>query len=208
MMKLFIFLPFLLFLISGLNSITAQDNILFLNGRTLTVPCYKIDTEKNVLVFMNKRQKMKALDCEYIFSITDFQGNEKILYKPDSLAIHFLSLKEMKSFISGEQKAFKSYKAPLATGTGFLIGASSPFVLNILYSFLPPAITPSVYELIPVSEKLAIRKCPENRNDKYYILGYREAATSKRVTFVLIGTGVGFAAGIIARIILGTIQRN
>ncbi|PLX13216.1 MAG: hypothetical protein C0594_01525 [Marinilabiliales bacterium] len=184
----------------------AQYHLLFLSGEQDEISNYKLDEESELLLFKNKRDKIRDYDLFSIFSITDSTGQEYVIYSPDTLEAMFLTVDQMRSFVYGEKNAFENYKAPVAFASGVFVGLASPIIIysmkyNVLYSFLPAASYSAVFEAIPISDQKTQKFCSEKMDDDYYLRGFKEGAKAKRVQSVikgsLIGIGIGIATSII-----------
>ncbi|MBU0764874.1 MAG: hypothetical protein KJ607_08570 [Bacteroidetes bacterium] len=184
----------------------SQDTVLFLNGRTLVLSAYKFDTERQLLLYKNRKGRMKWVEKDFIFSIRDSCGIEKIYYHPDTIERSFLSVSQMRSFAYGQRDAYSRFKAPGAAVSGFTVGAASPFALYVWYSFIPSLAVSAVYEIVPVRMKRIEKKCPDKIDDIFYLQGFRETANRKRVLNAVIGTGAGFVTGVAAALIIGTVR--
>src|SRR5205085_12004901 len=116
-----------LFFIYFCHTLSAQDTLLLISGRKIVVSA--IDLSGNTIAYRtpDKKDKLKTIDPYRVFSVIYRDGNERIIYQPDSLDPIDFKVEEMRNFIKGEQDARSLYKnnAIKVIGAGF--GAGSAF---------------------------------------------------------------------------------
>ncbi len=112
-----------LFFIYFYQTVSAQDTLLLITGRKIIVS--SIDLRDNTIAYRTseKGSKLKTIDPYRVFSIIYRDGNERIVYQPDSLDPLDFKVDEMRNFIKGEQDAQKFYKNTVLKVAGVGIGA-------------------------------------------------------------------------------------
>lgn len=206
LMKIFLrFLVVFPMLIFALVS-HAQNTVQMLNGKTVVIGDYNWDEQEELLLYFTKKGKIKDLDKYSIFSIVDSVGNEILIYEPDTFITESFSIDQMRTFIDGEREALENFKCPFATAAGVIVGVSSPVFLQPFYAFAPPAIATASMEFVDVRQKRVFKKYPEKASDYYFVQGYREAASAKRMDRVMKGSLGGFVLGIAIAVIYKSIN--
>jgi hypothetical protein len=139
MRKLF----FSLLFIGLCQSIAAQDTLLLITGKKIVVS--SVDLSGNTIAYrkMEAGSKLKTIDPERVFSITYRDGNERIIYMPDSLDPIDFKVEEMRNFIRGEQDARELYKNTPIKVAGVAVGAGSA-MLGLFYGLIGPPIYSTV----------------------------------------------------------------
>ncbi|MGQ9848122.1 MAG: hypothetical protein ACUVQP_11580 [Bacteroidales bacterium] len=188
-------------------TIAQEDTIWFLSGERLITSQYSVNLEEGILTYMNKHNKKKQVGLEYIFSIIDSKNNEKVFFEPATIGNTYFTIEQMRSFIQGEYLARKTFHAPVATVSSILIGTGSFYAvpsvigLNVLFSPLLPAANVAIIGSFNYKDDKVIKKFPDKKDDAYFIAGYKEIATQKRINNSikggLIGLGIGLASAII-----------
>jgi hypothetical protein len=208
-MKLLFSIGILIFLFS-INS-NAQNDILFLNGEKINVGGYQISQDFNgdSIISFQKKNKIKEILIDDIFSVTDGNNNEIILYKKNIEFGLELEVNEMKSFVIGSNYAIENYKSPVSTLSGFATGITAvvcPFFnqsisvssFNItLIPALPIANAGGIFLLsknYPSDEKIN-QIYPDYANDNHFKEGYRNAAKNKKVKNSIFGSIGGILVG-------------
>lgn len=189
------------------NQLFSQDSILLLSGEIFPAKNIEIVENENLIKFQNKRGKEKNIELDYIFSVRNANGSENVIYKESVIEDENITIESMRSFVNGAYTARKQYRAPLATISGFVIGAGSVFAFPmvgapIFYSPVLPAGYSAVIGSTNPCESRIVKRNPTAENDEYYIRGYKEMANQKRVSNTVKGGLLGIAASIIAIIIL------
>lgn len=185
----------------------AQDTIWFLSGEQLITSKYEIKTEEGILVYYNQKNKEKTTGLEYVFSVVDSKGNERVIFEPVKMDNIPFSVEQMRSFIRGEYLAGKEYHAPLATIIGVAAGyggfIAAPAVgMTYFYAPLLPAAYIGVLGMTNPNQEKILDRYPQYANDEYFIAGYEERSQEKRITNAVWGSLVGIAAGIVTVIVL------
>jgi len=187
----------------------SQDTIWLYNGEKLIQNNLKIYEEKEVITFMDEKEKINEIPLESVFSINYKNGQNKIYFTTDTFNKVSFNVEQMRSYITGEYNASLYYKDPLATVSGILVGVSSPFISTYFYGspgiFYSPVFS-SLYVTVIGLTKPKERKIkelyPQYSNDKYYILGYKEVGSQIRIRNSVIGTAIGILIGTAAQIII------
>jgi hypothetical protein len=148
----------------------------------------------------NGKIKGRKLDLERVFSFSDSNGSEVLVYTMDTNLGNYFSVQEMRYYIKGEQDAMNNYKPhwvvlvglPATAGVGFLLANTvtvAAFAVPFLYMIAANQPRPKI--------KLKNVSSPELVSKPAYVLGYERAVQNKRL-FRALGTGlIGTAAAII-----------
>ena len=193
-------------LLTTITSISfSQTTVLFLNGDKMEVTDCKVDEEQWIVQYYNKRQKEKLIDLDYVFSITDSLGKEKVYYIP----VRFeegdtFTVKQMRSFVDGEFDASNEHKGRLSFASGFVVGSAASVLLYpslLFYSPAFPAGAAVISGITQPSDKKIEKLHPERINDEHYKFGYQESAKHKRAVASIKGGAIGLVVGIVAGLI-------
>ncbi len=191
----------LLFFCSLSLSGYAQNKILLLNGKTIEVENYTIgDIFITYKKAGDKRSGSRAVDRYDVFSITNLDGTEEILYKPvDTLDF---SIEEAKLFIKGEQAAREYYNSKGASVSSALIGAGS----SIMYFYALPV--PMLYAVVlgrfnPKKFNLPENYDPSVAESEAFRMGYQKSARNIKIQKSLKWGYIGLGAGLAGWIIYG-----
>jgi len=200
-MKRAFFLLINVILLAFLFETYSQNSVWLLNGKKLTIGNYElIQNEEDALIkYHNQKGKEKKLELLDIYSITSDSGDETIFHKEDYFVGAKVSEKELGFFVEGQYDARMNYKDNFALISSFPIGFVSIFYPPFSKVFFFP-VYPSAYVGIlgltgPQFEQIMNEKPAEEVN-KYYILGYKEAAKRKRIKNGIVGAGAGVLAGV------------
>ena len=195
--KLLLLISIFLFCFS--QKITAQKTILLLDGTIIKAQDVKLLDSLNIYTYLNSKNKLKEIDRDFIYSITDATGKESVVYQPDTTN-NEIGVKEMRLFIKGEQYVHDNYKPYPAALSGFAVGLGSsvsfPLMkINAFYStFVPLAyVGGQIFvkhnvKIMGLSEDIPYRE--------YYIQGFRDKAVKKRFVYTIIGAFVGTSIGL------------
>ncbi len=143
---------FTLFFIYFCNSALAQDTLLLISGRKIIVS--SVDLRDNTISYRNMKDgsKLKTIDPFRVFSIIYRDGNERIVYFPDTLDPLDFKVDEMRNFIKGVQDAQDLYKNTFLKAAGIGIGAG--FGMLGFYGIIgPPLYSTIVGSFSPHIEK-------------------------------------------------------
>jgi len=197
-MKLFFTVfAFLFFL-----GVSAQNKVLFLNGDTMSIGTFKVDTTKFLIEYKNKRNKEKFIDIDNVFSIVDSTGKETVYYIPvvmdegDSVIV---SVKQMRDFVGGAFDANNEHKAWGAFGVGLASGLAGAAVTApgmLFYSPIVPAGTSVLVGFTQPTKSKVVKLHPDKKDNDYYIRGYQQSAQSKRTNQAIKGGLLGLLLGI------------
>lgn len=186
----------------------SQEKILFLNGKELGVSKVIGIQDNNLIYQSHKDTSQKSISVNRVFSVTNKIGQEKVLYRKDSLLDYNLTPDQMKMFITGEQEAMKTYQNPLAFAVGGASGVAGglliPFFATL--SLIPPA-TGALLVNISVPnvsrQNLSDRTYQDNPD---FIAGYQLKARSKKLKTACLGAGVGLFATFTVLFITGSLK--
>lgn len=180
----------------------SDESILLMTGKVIDGHVYDRDS---MYIYYNEirnsgKEKQGKLDLERVFSYTDKDGQEKIIYVVDSLAGNYFSIEEMRHYIAGEQDASDAYHAnwviysaaPVAGAAGYVL-SSSFLVFGVPFIYV---VGTSVFPISLNEDKI---KHKDLKSEPAYVLGYERTARSKRIFKALISsvtaTALGFAIG-------------
>ncbi|PKP20500.1 MAG: hypothetical protein CVU05_08945 [Bacteroidetes bacterium HGW-Bacteroidetes-21] len=200
-----IIILFIFIFLSGY--LMSQDTIVLLSGDEIPVQSYKVNTSDNLIDFVNKRGKNKLIETDFVFCVKKSNGEEDLIYFDSVIEYDSISIGEMRSYVEGAMIARKKYHAPLATISGFVVGAGSVFLfpevgLPVFYSpVLPGAYSAVIGSLNPNQNKI-IEKYPDRKENPYFLKGYSEMARQKRINNVVKGSIAGIVAMIVTAIII------
>jgi hypothetical protein len=178
-----------------------NDTLLLINGKTIITTVTDIDTINALLSFVKPKnqKKIKTIDSDRIFSITDKEG-EHVIYMQDTVG-NELSELEMRQFIFGQQDARKVEKGNGGLYLNMLVSLGA----GITGSFLSPVVP----FLIAGALGLPSAKINEDKvvhseliYTDAYKLGYLQEAKRKRKVRSLLGGGIGLAVGLGTSVIL------
>lgn len=193
---------FLFYLGTSLHAQSDKPHILLMTGKIIEGELLSTDTSYVYYNFTKRNGKVepKSLDLERVFSVTDAQGNEQVLYAMDTTVGNFFTEQEMRYYIQGEQDAMESYSAnwtifvglPVTAGLGF-VASSTVLVFAVPFVYLVGASLPK-YKMRSL-EGVDVNLLREPA----YVLGYERTARSKRLFKSLVsavaGTAIGFVVG-------------
>ncbi len=204
-MRLLIF-SILFFLIA--IAAKSQDTIWFLSGERLITSNYTLKTEDGMFTYM-KGKKERKVGLEYVFSIHEKNGYEKVFYEPTSIDNTPFSVEQMRSFIKGEFEASEHYKATGACIAGFTAGVSGIYFFPLInapvfWSPVLPTGTSAVIGSMNISDKNIIKKFPQYADDEYFKSGYSEIVKQKRISHSIVGGVIGLAVGIASALIINS----
>jgi len=178
--------------------VSAQDEILFLNGKTIRGTL--LEKTNYEFTFKTEKEKQYVLDKYRIFSYTQ-NDKENIVYEYDTLSGNFLTIKDMRLFVYGERDAYASYKPVFSNSVGFGMGAVAGYFMHKESSFLFIA-TPLLYTVgtLIFPTKVNKRRLQDHQyfKEDEYLRGHERVARSRRTQEALkssvVGMGVGFLA--------------
>lgn len=180
---------------SAFNANCQNDEILFLNGKTLKGTL--LDKTKYEFTFKDDKSKQFIIDKYRVFSYKQNQ-QETIVYTYDTLSGNFLKVEDMKLFVFGERDAYTSFKPKIANYTSLGIGLVSGFMMQKDQSFIYVPI-PLVYTAATLvfPTKVNQKRLKDTRyiKEDEYLRGYERIARSKRTQSVLRNSIIGMAAG-------------
>jgi len=207
-------------------NVSAQDKLLLLNGR---IDKGEIIADKESIfdfkIYKNGgKEKIIPYDKSRIFSITNINGKESLLYKKDSSIGNFLSENRMRMYIYGQRDAHENFGIGRHLFGGFLLGFAA--TVFDTYEFGPskkeiaegatPVPTgfflrdPSIFPvLFPLSIPLGVSLLPskiikddvssiEYLNSEEYVEGFSKVKKVKRLKSSFLGSLSGMAIALIS----------
>ena len=112
-----------LFFIYLYQTVAAQDTLLLINGRKIIVSTVDLHDYTIAYRSIKTGSKLKTIDPGRVFSVIYKDGNERLIYQPDSLDPIDFKVDEMRDFIKGQQDGRKLYHNSLIKVAGIGIGA-------------------------------------------------------------------------------------
>jgi hypothetical protein len=208
-MKLKLFTFFLVIFWLSANKSFSQsgtDTILFINGTTVITAVTEIvkatDSTEGLVSFVNpkKTKKIKTVDSDRIFSITNSKG-ESLIYNYDTLDGNEMTVDEMRYFIRGQQDARKVIKGWGGMSANFLLSLGAGATGSFLTPVVPFAVA-GLLGLPSVKTKKGSVSNPEYLSHDAYLEGYEREGKRKRKVKSLLGGTVGLVLGLGASIVL------
>lgn len=195
-----------IFFSKGFSQEISQDTIFLLNGTAFTAKV--IDTTNNTIRYQYLGRKEKQLESsiekERVFSINYSNGENAIIYSPDTTSDDQFSVDDMRYFIKGQKDALENFnsKKSFYGGIGFgLVGSYivTPFII------LSPVV-PGIYSAVNGSRWLKIKKVKgataEDLTKDTYLMGYSKVTRNKRIQSSLKGSAIGLVVGVTTMYIL------
>jgi len=191
------------------NNLSAQNTIYHLNGKRINAVKFQIDNDQDVLFYQftknNGKALTKSIDLIDVYSIEMSDGTENYFYTPQE---DEYSVETMKLVLGGKNAALNDYKPYWAFGAGFILGAGSmlspypfyalsvPIALNVGLAFASP------------SKRYISKNYPNNYDDEYFIIGYKQSGRNKILKNSIFGSVAGIGVGIITGFIIESISKN
>jgi len=181
----------------------AQSTMFLVTGKKIEIKDFKADSSEYIS-YKNLKGKVKAINKQDVFSITENSGKETVFYVPNSADSTAFTINQMRDFVTGSYDARTNYKTPWLTSVGLVVGGGSVGLTaagmsTLLVPVMPVAYTAGVGVFKKKKEKL---KLPENlKSNEYYTAGYLQRVNRKRINHAIIGTLIGIAAGTVGVII-------
>ena len=196
----------LIFSLSLVLSVTAQDKILTMGGQL--IECEIVDDLgidiRYIFTKKNGKVKDKRMHRSDIFSITRAGQEEQVLYAKDEALGDWLTVEEMRIFIAGEQDAQNNYDVKWITIGGVGTGAILAYAAQggLMVTIAGPVLY-TIAQLIPVIRiEEETMSDLSNQYNEVYALGYERVARSKRVVAGLKSSAIGMLAGIVTWILV------
>lgn len=172
-----------------------QDEILFLNGKTLKGEI--LGKTNYEFTFKDESKKEFVIDKYRVFSLKE-DGKENIVYEYDTLSGNFLKVEDMKMFVYGERDAYYSYKPHFANWTALTVGGIAGGLMQRDQSFvyIPiPLVYTAVTLLFPTKVNQKRLKDTRYIKEDEYLRGYERISRSKRTQSVLRNSVIGMIGG-------------
>ncbi len=185
---------FFVFIANISVSQNGNDTILFINGNTVITTV--TDTTNGLISFIKpkKSKKIKTVDNDNVFSITNSKGTE-IIYIYDTLTGNDLTVDEMRYYIRGEQDARKVIKGRAGFWTNLIVSTGACATGNFLTPIVPFAVA-GLLGLPRVQIQEGSVSNPEYLNHDAYLMGYEREGRRKRKVKALLGGSIGLVVGI------------
>jgi hypothetical protein len=217
-MKMKIIVTFALLFAFNVN---AQDKLLLLNGR---IDKGKIIAEKEATFdfkfYKNGgKEKITSYDRRRIFSITDSNGKESVLYKKDTAIGNFLSENQMRMYIYGQRDAHENFGSGRHFFGGFVLGFAAAvfdtYDFDNSGGFFKTPDASLFPVLFPLSISLGVSLLPSKitkedvsnigyLNSEEYIEGFKKVKKFKRIKNSFLGSLAGVTMGLFSYYALNT----
>ena len=157
------------------NKASAQQKITLLNGKTISPTSYSIgEMFVNYKLEGDNPKKLRLVDKFDVFSVTDSENKEEVLYKPaDSLDF---TIEEARIYLEGERAASKHYDKSGSSISSIYVGAASgvlgfysipvPFLYSMVIGRKNPKHLPSEFKNYENNEAFRLGFNREARNIK------------------------------------------
>ena len=191
-----IVIPVFVFLNSTLNMGISQNTINLISGKQINAKVIEIkDSYIYYQIKKNDKIKDKFIEKEDIFSISNINNADTILYQQDSTKGFTLNIQQMSNYVYGEQTSWKIHKTSKFIIIGGGVCGASVGIIGI-YGLLIPASYSSMVSLInPKVQYTNNKVSPENIDS--YNKGYIGIAKLKNTRNSIISGLFGIAATII-----------
>jgi len=181
---------------------TQQQSILLMTGKIIDGTVTSEDSLYIYYDFEKKSGKIKPrkLDWERVFSYSDENMQEVVVYVMDTTIGNYFTEEEMRFYIQGEQDAWDGYKSnwtiwigtPINAGFGYLLGAS-PILIAAPFVYMVVASLPKYKMTSGSISDAALLMQPA------YVLGYERTARTKRLFKSLMSGLIGAGLGLTVR---------
>lgn len=178
--------------------------LILYNGKT--IPFQKLKLTDTKIFYLSplknkntpeKRFKKRKTDDVYAIKYND--GNEKMLYFPDTAFRGELNVSEMDMFIKGEQDALAFYNKQLPTLGGFASGIGGSY-FGFYSVFVPAFYITSLGAKTPKIEKIKELNIPLNTKmqSNEYVAGFQKKAKDKNIINGSKGALLGLVIGLVS----------
>ncbi|HOZ81303.1 MAG TPA: hypothetical protein PLU85_01885 [Bacteroidia bacterium] len=217
------FITSLIFLFSA-TTLSAQDTLLLLNGKTKPVKLFNLNDPDWVRYVKFKESdkkknegsaRVKRIDVYKVFSIKKADGTEQVLYKPDSTSDD-PDIPWVRDFIAGQQygimhkrERFNKHDNQWHRRLNFTeVGGIAAGGAGSLLTFYGIPV-PAIYAIAVGRHSPALPNdpaiAPEMKNSEGFISGYQKQRRNQRIRQGFISGMIGFAVGIVT---FTLIERN
>jgi len=192
----FIFTSVFLFLFMG---VSAQENILLLNGKVFTGNA--IDTTGIKIIFEKmkslKKNKMMAYYRDEVFSI-QYGIEEKVFFFPSLYYDDDYTVDNMRMVVYGKRDARYHYKTKWVLPTGFAVGfLTAYFSEGSIFTLFVPLVYTGIVQIPVVKIQKESISSVDFIGNEYYKEGYNRLARSKRTKHALVSSICGVLAGLV-----------
>jgi len=191
-------LSFLLFILMLSNSLSAQDELLLMNGKKFKGLAIDTTSTKLAIQLDHKKdkKKIKSFYRDEVFSIRFKDSGEQVYFQYDPLYENSYTIDQMRLVVAGKSDALYRYKTKWIIPTGLVVGAASAYFLEgSVFTLIVPIIYTGLVQ-IPVV-KIQKESITSNAfiGDEFYLEGYNRSARLKRTKQALLSSLVGVIAG-------------
>ncbi|HNA58359.1 MAG TPA: hypothetical protein PLJ43_09565 [Chitinophagales bacterium] len=182
-------------------SVFGQNKILLTNGKVIEAVNYNVgDIFVTYTKTGDKKTGSRAVDRFDVFSITNANGVEEIVYTPvDSLDF---TVPEAREFIKGEQAAKEVFK-PKGTNIGAIVVGASASILSFYALPVPMLYSVVTGRFSPRNIKVPEGYDPALKDSEPYKLGYQKSARNMKIQKSLKWGYISLGAGLAGLIIYG-----
>lgn len=184
----------------------SQDKIILISGQIIDGRVLSVN-EDTIRFQYPKKNKIKEgfVEAYRVFSIQYADGNEKVIYKYDTLTANDRTEEEIRNFIAGEQDALQGYKGLNSAFIPLVISGAGAFVIKDNFLIIAvPFVTYMTYIALtrPRIIPSTVRD-PKLLSSPDYVEGYKRIARSRKNRNALwgsiLGAGMGLGAYIMSK---------
>lgn len=183
----------------AINILQAQtlEQITFLNGNKISVWSLSIDSSfVHYSSKQSKKNKLRKISCEHVFSIRDNVGEETVIYVPKNEVDR--SVNEMREFIQGQIDAKASKQSSSRAMWWFFSGVASGCVLGlVVQADMQMAPLPVALPVFAHFNGVNLQSYPLLGKSKDYIEGFEKEIRNKKVYRAFQGAIIGSLSGLI-----------
>lgn len=194
------------------NNVHAQvSSLLMLDGKTIQISDYKLDTSdyyEGKIEFVTSKGSSKDKYIDEVFSITDASGNETVIYKPSLELGEVLTVDQMRLYINGLNQAKNATISPMVFYGGLMAGFGSVMLPKPELQFGDNSMNVPLGIMVPVTyiglvgantpkAEVLQQQLPNTPSNEHYLMGYQEGVRKKRFKNSIIGAAIGVVGGIV-----------
>lgn len=187
-MKQFTFFSLFVLILLIYNTVYSQDTLWTLAGEKILITGFEYSTDSSMIQYNEVSGKHRRSYTFQLFSLHQRDGQETVFYQPEPTEP---TIGQMRSLVNGHYAA-RQKRLPLATSSGFVVGAVAPFsVLGFYSPVIPVAYSVGLGSVKTDNHKFIQRHNLQQR-DGFFILGYADGLRKKRTVNSLVAGGIGF----------------
>jgi len=180
-------------------AVFSQDRINLLSGSYIDCKVEEVSDSLITYTYTKKsgKEKTKFMEAYRAFSVVYAGGEEKVIYKQDTLIGNYFSSQEMRLFVYGAQDANAYYKANKWFYAGLVAGAAGGYASQGGFFALG---IPISFGLIAYAPRIKIKPEMVRNTDLLqepaYVMGFERVARYKRFRAALLGSIPGTIVGL------------